>query len=128
MSLPLLRAFRGWKLPSIRSFAKCGILRGPGAQFVNELRLIPCTGLHVRISPTLCNDPSRARCGCKRPRATHLVGLHAVTVEFHLVHPAVAGAQFLGADWAAGRDKAEGRDHVEVVYSYGCGGQDRCRL
>src|SRR5262245_6125739 len=40
------------------------------------------------------------------PRA-HLVDLHAVAVEFHLVHPAVAGGHFLGADGAAGRNEAE---------------------
>jgi hypothetical protein len=32
----------------------------------------------------------------------HLVGLHAVAVELHLMQPGIAGGHFLGADWAAG--------------------------
>ena len=35
------------------------------------------------------------------------VGLHSVTVEFHLVQPAVAGRHCLGGHWTAGRDGVE---------------------
>jgi indolepyruvate ferredoxin oxidoreductase len=47
--------------------------------------------------------------GMSRARSC-LVSLDAVAVEFHLVHPAVAGGHFLGADWAAGLDEAKLRD------------------
>jgi len=37
----------------------------------------------------------------------HLVGLHAVAVEFHLVQPVVASGHRLGGNRAAGLDEAE---------------------
>src|SRR5262245_24004666 len=53
------------------------------------------------------------------PRA-HFVDLHAVAVELHLVQPAFAGGHFLGADWAAGLDKAKRRhtDHLAAWFSW----------
>ena len=48
----------------------------------------------------------------------HVVDLHTVAVELHLMQPVVAGGHFLGADWAAGWDKAE-RGHA-----LGCSGID----
>jgi len=46
----------------------------------------------------------------------HLVGLHAVAVELHLVQPAVASGHALGRYGAAGLDEAEG--HAEVVGAF----------
>src|SRR5262249_62139114 len=37
----------------------------------------------------------------------HLVDLHAIAVELHLVHPPVAGGHCLGGNGAAGDDEAE---------------------
>jgi hypothetical protein len=46
----------------------------------------------------------------------HLMDLHAVAVELHLMQSTTAGGHFLGADWAAGRNEAE-RGHAS-----GCSG------
>jgi hypothetical protein len=35
------------------------------------------------------------------------LGLNPIAIEFHFVHPAVAGRHDCGADWPAGLDEAK---------------------